>query len=666
MQSLTLPRPSSLLSTPSGRPDPEDGLAKFRSKFSPTRPEQQSYPSPPMSEPHSPTRRPAQTSEAARSSYPPPADATHRVEAGLPLPHPSSSSSFDLRSLSSASSSVQQRPLYPGEAQHRARRLDYQSSRAIEQHAYNNASMPQHYGYAFSNHALPPYPGAQHTGPMGQQAAMIAPPPARPSKPARRTKAHVASACVNCKKAHLSCDVQRPCGRCVASGKQDTCKDVQHKKRGRPRLRDDREFSRSEEGGQQTLSGSSSSGPFAPQASFVSSHAQRVPDLPRTGSTAHSFEGRNVGPQATASPNGVLARNLRSHSDVAPLYPAGPSLGYQSLPVAFLNLDLVIQKSNQAFSELVSFLGDVKGKHLGELLEVRQNESLQRLRNELRDERDEREPTYMAPITSMGLDPMRAAMDSVTDQDVDQVTHGFTDRPMFLSFRLPSGGQYQSLQVQIRLAKTSLYFITLVVRSPPRLAGPPLLTQQPAPPTPQGKSQARPAPSTTPASHFTPLTARPQSSTGSTPGSPYFNFSSVRTSLPTFSPGSYSSSPSYGYSPSAGPDSGYFPTIQPPSQPTTGAYPSPYSAASRSASVASGSLREINRPARLEGLHLPPIRTGPAPLGSPLHVETNQGVSDRERVRVRPREYSSSAEQRRPETPETGKRRRLKIHEVLE
>jgi hypothetical protein len=49
---------------------------------------------------------------------------------------------------------------------------------------------------------------------------MIAPPPTRPAKPARRTKAHVASACVNCKKAHLSCDVQRPCGRCVASGKQ--------------------------------------------------------------------------------------------------------------------------------------------------------------------------------------------------------------------------------------------------------------------------------------------------------------------------------------------------------------------------------------------------------------------------------------------------------------
>jgi hypothetical protein len=27
-------------------------------------------------------------------------------------------------------------------------------------------------------------------------------------------------ACMNCKKAHLSCDRQRPCGRCSSTGKQ--------------------------------------------------------------------------------------------------------------------------------------------------------------------------------------------------------------------------------------------------------------------------------------------------------------------------------------------------------------------------------------------------------------------------------------------------------------
>ncbi|KAI8098014.1 ribose 5-phosphate isomerase A-domain-containing protein [Gilbertella persicaria] len=47
---------------------------------------------------------------------------------------------------------------------------------------------------------------------------------------------HVSAACVNCKKAHLACDVSRPCNRCVATDKADTCRDIQHKKRGRPKM----------------------------------------------------------------------------------------------------------------------------------------------------------------------------------------------------------------------------------------------------------------------------------------------------------------------------------------------------------------------------------------------------------------------------------------------
>lgn len=39
-------------------------------------------------------------------------------------------------------------------------------------------------------------------------------------KQTRRAKAHVASACVNCKRKHLGCDSSRPCKRCVASGKE--------------------------------------------------------------------------------------------------------------------------------------------------------------------------------------------------------------------------------------------------------------------------------------------------------------------------------------------------------------------------------------------------------------------------------------------------------------
>jgi hypothetical protein len=37
---------------------------------------------------------------------------------------------------------------------------------------------------------------------------------------ARRAKAHVPSACVNCKRKHLACETRRPCNRCIQAGKE--------------------------------------------------------------------------------------------------------------------------------------------------------------------------------------------------------------------------------------------------------------------------------------------------------------------------------------------------------------------------------------------------------------------------------------------------------------
>ena len=48
------------------------------------------------------------------------------------------------------------------------------------------------------------------------EAQLVAGPPGI----ARRAKAHVPSACVNCKKKHLACETKRPCNRCVQTGKE--------------------------------------------------------------------------------------------------------------------------------------------------------------------------------------------------------------------------------------------------------------------------------------------------------------------------------------------------------------------------------------------------------------------------------------------------------------
>ncbi|KAG1468736.1 hypothetical protein G6F56_003662 [Rhizopus delemar] len=51
-----------------------------------------------------------------------------------------------------------------------------------------------------------------------------------------KKKSHVHVACNNCKKAHLACDESRPCKRCHATDKADSCQNTEHKKRGRPKL----------------------------------------------------------------------------------------------------------------------------------------------------------------------------------------------------------------------------------------------------------------------------------------------------------------------------------------------------------------------------------------------------------------------------------------------
>lgn len=61
---------------------------------------------------------------------------------------------------------------------------------------------------------LPQYPIAAFDQPISAAGNR-----ALAQKSTRRTKAHVASACVNCKKKHLGCDPARPCRRCVLAGK---------------------------------------------------------------------------------------------------------------------------------------------------------------------------------------------------------------------------------------------------------------------------------------------------------------------------------------------------------------------------------------------------------------------------------------------------------------
>lgn len=94
----------------------------------------------------------------------------------------------------------------------------------------------------------------------------------------KTAKAHVSSACLNCKRAHLACDAERPCRRCTKLGKTATCVDVQHKKRGRPRLKDRESMSMSELSPSSATYGPAGGAPWQPH--HEGAHGYPPPVMP--------------------------------------------------------------------------------------------------------------------------------------------------------------------------------------------------------------------------------------------------------------------------------------------------------------------------------------------------------------------------------------------------
>lgn len=145
-----------------------------------------SYPSPPMSGPSSPARRPSHSSASEEHQ-----DVTMLSVSGARLP------ATIEEEEPSAAQTTSERPATGTTA-------DSESTTPSNPPATRAVSPPD---------PRPPAEGVLSESVAGQTPTAIA------SRGGRRSKAHVANACGNCKRAHLSCDVQRPCNRCVATGK---------------------------------------------------------------------------------------------------------------------------------------------------------------------------------------------------------------------------------------------------------------------------------------------------------------------------------------------------------------------------------------------------------------------------------------------------------------
>ncbi|VUC24814.1 unnamed protein product [Clonostachys rosea] len=306
---------------------------------------------------------------------------------------------------------------------------------------------------------------------IGSRPSTVESQPGASPKSQRKAKGHVASACVPCKKAHLRCDSQRPCSRCISNGKEDSCHDVVHKKRGRPRLRDDREarydLSRPPPPHDNAFRRSTNSYPTSNASgsgydSFMQHQHQPVREL-------HPHPGEYHGPRH-------MDRSYYPEEDVygRPMVNSRPQE-----PVAYLTMDLEFSRVSDTFNDAIGGLGP--RRTLEDTVAIGEREKVKILRNELSTEQKRREPNYLPPILGRGEQVLQTLGFSVDDFGKFHLRYS-----EYLTF-VAVDGQTRVFPVQIGLAKEgSFYFVVAVLGMGNRPQQPPLDRSAPLAYSPHG------------------------------------------------------------------------------------------------------------------------------------------------------------------------------------
>ncbi|KLU81883.1 hypothetical protein MAPG_00964 [Magnaporthiopsis poae ATCC 64411] len=280
-------------------------------------------------------------------------------------------------------------------------------------------------------------------------------------KTSRKTKGHVASACVPCKRAHLRCDAPRPCSRCISNGKEEACVDVQHKKRGRPRLRDDRELRFDVPG----RPGQPQEGGLTRPLSLFSQPppSMGLPSYDDPGRRPQSYRVLKSQPS-----DGIASRFLERGSPAdANVYPAPLSIATRPPEaVAFLTMDFAIAKTSSTFTEVLG--RHTKGMRLAEVVVPGDQERVANIQSVMHDEQSRKEPNYLPPI--FGKEEEERVIFGLGFSQ-EEMSRFNLDRQEYLSFSGPDG-QPRPYPIRVGLAKQdSIYFVVLQLALGPRPHG---------------------------------------------------------------------------------------------------------------------------------------------------------------------------------------------------
>ncbi|PHH70926.1 hypothetical protein CDD80_5657 [Ophiocordyceps camponoti-rufipedis] len=355
------------------------------------------------------------------------------------------------------------RPYSGAGAQGRGAQGVFQPSDQHHQHHHHH----HHHSTSLYGHQ-PPFQQPSHPveGPFSVSATR---PPTdhsySPTKSQRKTKGHVASACVPCKRAHLRCDAkqgfcnghdqrQGKRGLTVVNGKEDACVDVQHKKRGRPRLRDDREarFDPLRPPPQypdlslrRPLNAFAQGGAPGPDERHASSYGPPL-DAPSVTLPSRPFD------RAAAAGPEPAVYGSSSSASMPPGYPE---------PVAYLTMGMEFAKASPTFIDAVGGL-TVTGRKLSDVIAGSEVERTRAMQNRLVAEQKRREPNYLPPILGLGGPAFQGV--GFTVDDVARFPLTIQEQ---LTFVGPDGYQ-RPYPLRVGLGKEgSFYFVVMLLLGVP-------------------------------------------------------------------------------------------------------------------------------------------------------------------------------------------------------
>ena len=275
--------------------------------------------------------------------------------------------------------------------------------------------------------------------------------------------------------------------------------DVAHKKRGRPRLRDESEFKV-----EQILPGPGPgsmsqviAGPSTPRPIAGTRHRRTESLRSLRSQTSEYSPGSGGQPTPMFPPPASMLPppNMPPPRDLTPA----------EIPTAFLDLDFIVIRANRPFQEIINSGRDIRGARMADLVTAADNTALPDIRNDIRGEREALDPHYMPPIIRQGQDPLSG----VSEADLDRLSQSSADRTYTWARNLPGSEPFPA---RVRLGKADIYFLAVTLPTfrpifppapPPQFALPPYLSGMPPPNPPL------PAPPQYPPTHYSPVYGSP-------------------------------------------------------------------------------------------------------------------------------------------------------------